>query len=219
MYDAMSTAYNAYRGGATMAAAAKTGMSAASAAGAAAASSTFSVSAYGVSMSYTAGTAATATSAATSSSFTFAFDPTSLAIAVAIMIVVDLSSCEEAEKVLAKKQGAGLCRQYSSTCNGTFCTSITKRFCCFNSKLAKIINTAAVDQLGKAISDCAGLTMTEFGMLNFAAIDLGEFTAEIMANLELPASPASGTSPIGTDVNAAIQRKLNNYYTTGRQGP
>jgi len=74
-----------------------------------------------------------------------------------------------------------------------------------------------VGQLGKAISDCTGLTMDEFGRLNFAAIDLGEFTAEIMANLELPASPASGTSPIGTDVNAAILRKLNNYYTTGKQ--
>ena len=217
MYDALSTAYNAYRGGAAMAAAAKVGMSAASAAGAAAASSTFSVSAYGLSMTYTAGTAATATTAATSSSLSFAFDPTSLAVAVVIMVIIDMSSCEEAEKVLAKKQGAGLCRQYSATCNGYFCTSITKRFCCFNSKLAKIINTAAVDQLGKAISDCTGLTMDEFGRLNFAAIDLGEFTAEIMANLELPASPASGTSPIGTDVNAAILRKLNNYYTTGKQ--
>lgn len=211
MYDALSTAYNAYRGGAAMAAAAKVGMSAASAAGAAAASSAYSVSAYGLSMTYTAGTATAA------SSFSFAFDPTSLAVAVAIMVIIDLSSCEEPEKVLAMKQGAGLCRQYSATCNGYFCTSITKRFCCFNSKLAKIINTAAVDQLGKAISDCTGLTMDEFGRLNFAAIDLGEFTAEIMANLELPASPASGTSPIGTDVNAAILRKLNNYYTTGKQ--
>lgn len=171
----------------------------------------------GASLAQSANAGMTAASQTGSFSYTAAFDPTSLAIAVAIVVITDLSSCEQAEKVLAQKQGAGLCRQYSSTCNGTFCGSITKRFCCFNSKLAKIINTAAVGQLGKAISDCTGLTMTEFGMLNFAAIDLGEFTAEIMANLELPASPTSGTSPIRTDVNAAIQRKLTNYYTTGRQ--
>jgi conjugal transfer mating pair stabilization protein TraN len=217
MYDAASTAYNAYRAGASMAAAAKVGMSAASAAAGAAVSSTFSMSAYGLSMTYTAGTAATATSAAIPSSFSYAFDPTSLAIAVAIMIIVDLSSCEEPEKVLAQKQGAGLCRQYSSVCNGFFCASITKRFCCFNSKLAKIINTAAVYQSGKALSDCTGLTMAEFGKLDFSAIDMSEFTAEIMSNLELPAPPTSNTSNINIDVNTAVKKKLENYYTTGKQ--
>jgi conjugal transfer mating pair stabilization protein TraN len=191
MYDIMSTTYNAYRGGAAMMAAAST----------AAAASGYSMTAYGLAMTYSS-----------AAGFTFAFDPTSFAVAVAILIVVELTSCEKAEKELAQKNGAGLCRQYSSSCNGFFCTSVTRRYCCFNSKLAKIINTAAVAQIGRANSDCTGLTMAEFGMLNFAAIDLGEFTAEIMANIQLPS-----TGAIGVDVNAAIQKKLTNYYTTGKQ--
>lgn len=222
MYDIMSNSYNAMRGGSAMMAAATTG----------AAASGFSMSAYGLSMTYSS-----------AAGFSFAFDPTSFAIAVAILIVVELTSCEKAEKELAQKNGAGLCRQYSSSCNGFFCTSITRSYCCFNSKLAKIINTAAVAQIGRANSDCSGLTMAEFGALNFAAIDLGEFTAEIMSNIELPttvqsvvcadgtppdvtgacadgsvpAIPSNGVDAIRTDVNNSVQKKLLNYYTTGKQ--
>lgn len=221
MYDIMSSTFNAARGGSAMMAAAS-----------GAAAGGFSMSAYGLTMTYSS-----------AAGFSFAFDPTSFAVAVAILIVVELTSCEKAEKDLAQKNGAGLCRQFSSTCNGFFCTSITRSYCCFNSKLAKIINTAAVAQIGRANSDCTGLTMAEFGALNFAAIDLGEFTAEIMSNITLPTavqtsvcadgtppdvtgtcadgstptSPPSGTDAIRTDVNLGIQQKLINYYTTGKQ--
>lgn len=221
MYDIGSSAYNALRGGQSMLAAA-----------AGAAGSGFSMGAYGLTMSWSAG-----------AGFSFAFDPTSFAIAVAILVVVEITSCPKDEKDLAQKNGAGLCRQWSSTCNGYFCQSVTRRYCCFNSKLAKIINTAAVAQLGRANSDCTGLTMAEFGALNFAAIDLGEFTAEIMSNIQLPtavnsavcadgtppdatgtcadgsvpSAPPNGVDAIRTDANNSIQQKLLNYYTTGQQ--
>ncbi len=229
MYDIMYNGYQAYR---AMSAMSATAAFAGAAATSAAAATSFSMSTYGLAMSWSSTTG-----------FSFAFDPTSFAVAVAILIVVELTSCEKAEKELAQKNGAGLCRQYGASCNGFFCTSVTRSYCCFNSKLAKIINTAAVAQIGRANSDCTGLTMTEFGMLNFAAIDLGEFTAEIMSNIQLPttvnaalcangvppdvtgtcadgsvpAIPPNGVDAIRTDVNAGIQRKLINYYTTGRQ--
>ncbi|MDP2762798.1 MAG: conjugal transfer protein TraN [Sideroxyarcus sp.] len=190
MYDIMSNTYNAMRGGEAMMAAAST-----------AAASGFSMSAYGLSMTYSA-----------SAGFSFAFDPTSFAVAVAVLVVVELTSCEQSEKELAQKNGAGLCRQYGSACNGFFCSSVTRSYCCFNSKLAKIINTAAISQLGRANSDCSGLTMEEFGRMNFAAIDLSEFTAEIMSTVTLPS-----TGAINTDVNSGIQQKLQNYYTRGKQ--
>lgn len=196
MYDIMSNTYNAMRGGEAMMAAATTGFGA----------SAFSMSAYGLSMTYTAG------AAGVSGTFSFAFDPTSFAVAVAVLVVVELTSCEKAEKELAQKNGAGLCRHYGSACNGFFCQSVTRSYCCFNSKLAKIINTAAVTQLGRANSDCSGLTMEEFGRMNFAAIDMGEFMAEIMSTVTLPS-----TGAINTDVNSSVQQKLLNYYTRGKQ--
>lgn len=229
MYDIMYNGYQAYRAMSVMSA---TAAFAGAAATSAAAATSFSMSAYGLAMSYSS-----------VSGFSFAFDPTTFAVAVAILVVVELTSCEQAEKELAQKNGAGLCRQYSSSCNGYFCTSVTRRYCCFNSKLAKIINAAAVTQIGRASSDCTGLTMAEFGTLNFAAIDLGEFTADIMSNIELPTTvhtavcadgtppdvtgscadgsvpsiPSVGTDAIRTDVNAGIQKKLINYYTNGKQ--
>lgn len=191
MYDIMSNTYNAMRGGEAMMAAATTG----------AATSGLSMSAYGLTMTYSS-----------SAGFSFAFDPTTFGVAVAVLIVVEVTSCPQSEKELAQKNGAGLCRHYSSGCNGFFCTSVTRRYCCFNSKLAKIINTAAVTQLGRANSDCSGLTMDEFGKLDMSTIDMSEFTAEIMATATLPS-----TGAINTDVNNSVQQKLLNYYTRGKQ--
>lgn len=190
MYDIMSTSYNAMKGGSAMMATA-TG----------AAASGFSMSTYGLTMTYSS-----------TAGFSFAFDPTSFAVAVAVLVIVEVTSCPKDEKELAQKNGAGLCRHYSSNCNGFFCTSVTRRYCCFNSKLAKIINTAAVTQLGRANSDCSGLTMDEFGRMDFSAIDMGEFTAEIMSTATLPS-----TGAINTDVNNSVQQKLLNYYTRGKQ--
>jgi conjugal transfer mating pair stabilization protein TraN len=191
MYDVMSTAYDSLRGIEAMSAAATTG----------AAAGGYSMSAYGLTMTYSS-----------SAGFSFAFDPTTFAVAVAVLVIVEVTSCPQDEKELAQKNGAGLCRHYSSNCNGFFCTSVTRRFCCFNSKLAKIINTAAVTQLGRANSDCSGLTMAEFGGLNFAAIDMSEFISEIMSTATLPS-----TGPINTDVGNSVQQKLQNYYTRGKQ--
>jgi len=191
MYDLMSNTYNAMRGGEAMMAAATT----------AGATTGFSMGAYGLTMTYSS-----------TAGFSFAFDPTTFAVAVAVLVIVEVTSCPQSEKELAKKNGAGLCRHYSSTCNGFFCSSVTRSYCCFNSKLAKIINTAAVAQLGRANSDCSGLTMDEFGQLNFASIDMSEFTAEIMTTATLPS-----TGAINTDVNNSVQQKLLNYYTRGKQ--
>jgi len=191
MYDVMSSAYDSMRGMEAMSAAATTG----------AAAGGYSMGAYGLTMTYSS-----------SAGFSFAFDPTTFAVAVAVLVIVEVTSCPQDEKELAQKNGAGLCRHYSSNCNGFFCTSVTRRYCCFNSKLAKIINTAAVTQLGRANSDCSGLTMDEFGRMDFSAIDMSEFTAEIMATATLPS-----TGAINTDVNNSVQQKLLNYYTRGKQ--
>jgi conjugal transfer mating pair stabilization protein TraN len=147
----------------------------------------------------------------------FAFDPTTLAIQVAIMIIVEIASCDPQEKMLALKKGQNLCRFTGSYCSveipiiGT-CLQTTESYCCFNSRLARIINTSGGAQIGKAVTDCTGFTPTEFARLDFSRIDLTEFTNEIMANVRMP-----NMTSINTDSTATMQRKLNNYYMRGRQ--
>lgn len=149
--------------------------------------------------------------------FTFAFDPTSLAISVAIMVVTEMMSCTPDEKILSMKLGQNLCRFTGSYCSMEIpivggCIETTQTYCCFNSRLARIINTAGGLQLGRAVTDCTGFTPDQFALLDFSKIDLSEFTAEIMANVHLPS-----TTAIGIDSTNTMQYKLNNYYTRGRQ--
>ncbi len=147
----------------------------------------------------------------------FAFDPTTLAIQVGLMILQELLSCDQQEKMLAMKKGQNLCRFTGSYCSSKIpiikvCIEKTETYCCFNSRLARIINTSGGAQIGKAASDCTGFTPDEFASLDFSRIDLTEFTNEIMANVKMPSATA-----INTDSTATMQRKLNNYYTRGRQ--
>ena len=92
------------------------------------------------------------------------------------------------------------------------CLQTTETYCCFNSRLARIINTSGGVQIGKPVSDCTGFTPTEFASLDFSRIDLTEFTNEIMANVRMPSA-----TTINTDSTATMQLKLNNYYTRGHQ--
>jgi len=147
----------------------------------------------------------------------FAFDPTSLAIQVGLMILQELLSCDQPEKMLAMKKGQNLCRFTGSYCSIKIpivgiCLQTTESYCCFNSRLARIINTSGGAQIGKPVTDCTGFTPTEFASLDFSQIDLAEFTNEIMANVRMPSA-----SIINTDSAATMQRKLTNYYTRGRQ--
>ena len=148
---------------------------------------------------------------------TFAFDPTSLAIQIGIMIVQDLLSCEQEEKMLAMRKGQNLCHFTGSYCSSEIpiiktCIETTETYCCFNSRLARIINEGGRAQIGKSWGDCSGFTTDEFAMLDFSMIDMTEFTNEIMANVRMPSA-----TTINTDSTATMQRKLANYYTQGRQ--
>jgi len=125
-----------------------------------------------------------------------AFDPWSLAIAVVIYIVMSMMSCNEEEGKLAMKEGAGLCHTvgtYCSSCIRIFgscvsCIEHTTGKCCFNSKLARIINEQGRAQVGKGWGsgenpDCSGFTIAQLQSLNFSAMDLTEFYASIVPSL------------------------------------
>jgi conjugal transfer mating pair stabilization protein TraN len=122
-----------------------------------------------------------------------AFDPWTLAIAVVVYIILSMASCNEEEGKLAMKQGAGLCHEIGSWCSSCIkilghcvsCIEHTTSKCCFNSRLARIVNEQGRVQVGKGWGpaegpDCSGFTITQLQSLDFAAMDLSEFYASIV---------------------------------------
>ncbi len=148
---------------------------------------------------------------------TLYFNPTTFYIAIAIMVVQELIACEPQDQVLGEKRGQNLCHFAGSYCSNKMpvlgtCLETTESYCCFNSRLARIINEQGRPQIGKSWGsgespNCSGFTPDQFQGLDFSKMDLSEFYAEIMTNMKTP------------DVNAAAQKaqdtvtnKVNYYY-------
>jgi conjugal transfer mating pair stabilization protein TraN len=84
-----------------------------------------------------------------------------------------------------------------------------KTYCCFNSKLGRIIQEQGREQLqdfqprenwgsGKS-PNCVGFTPEQFSMLDFSRIDLGEFIGDIQGQMK-------------TNIEKGVENKVNDYY-------
>jgi len=102
-------------------------------------------------------------------------------------VALGLIKCKEDEKILAKRRKNGKCHYIGEYCSKELKLLATKiciqhkdTYCCFNSKLARIINEQGRPQInkdwGSANSpNCRGFTPEEFSKLDFSKIDLSEF--------------------------------------------
>lgn len=134
------------------------------------------------------------------------------ALAVGVMVVMELMECEQSEQILSIRRGSGLCEYVGSYCSQKVlgaCVERTKGFCCFNSRLAKIINVEGRKQLGKSFGDpaspdCTGFTADEIELIDFSSIDFSEFIAEITKDM-----PESGYS------KSRVTEQMQNYYDYG----
>lgn len=143
------------------------------------------------------------------------FDPYSFALQVGLMILNELMSCEQQEVMTAMKVRQGLCRKVGTYCSAKilgFCYERTRSYCCFNSRLAKIINEQGRAQIGKGWGtpknpDCSGFTQDEFERIDFSRIDMTPFLNEIMSNTKLP-----NIEQLGEDIKAKVDQKVQNYF-------
>ena len=130
------------------------------------------------------------------------------------MLAIQLSgllSCEDAEQVLAMKRDNRLCHGVGSYCSMRLplirtCIETTETYCCFNSRLSRIINEQGRAQLGRGWGgaqgpDCSGFALTQLQALDFSRMDLSEFYAEIA-----PTLPNLG------DLQQRAQQKVNSYF-------
>lgn len=151
---------------------------------------------------------------------TFGFDPYSLALSVAIMVIQDMLACEPKEQILSMKLGQNLCHEVGDYCSNKFlgkCITKTRSYCCYNSRLARIINEQGRAQIGKRWGsaespDCSGFTADEFASIDFSTVNLSEFVSEIMVNVSMPNSAG-----LSQDAQGTVKSKMLNYYQRGSQ--
>ena len=130
------------------------------------------------------------------------------------MLAIQLSgllNCEQPEQVLAMKRDNRLCHGLGSYCSMRIpilglCMETKETYCCFNSRLARILNEQGRAQLGKPWGDpknpdCSGFTLAQLQALDFSKMNLAEFYAEIA-----PTLPDLG------GMQQRAQQKINSYF-------
>lgn len=131
---------------------------------------------------------------------------------VVLMIIMALLACDVPEIKTQMKLGAKLCHEVGTYCSADDglgqCLTMRHTQCCFNSKLARIVNEQGRPQIGKSWGDpkapnCTGFTIDELQSLDFSKMDFSEFIADVVAQ----------SSPDPKALSKQIQDKMNNYYS------
>ncbi|BCK65875.1 conjugative transfer protein [Aeromonas caviae] len=125
-----------------------------------------------------------------------AFDPTTLAISAAIFVVMKYlaTGCDQMSMETALMSDSGFCHEVGTYCKKKIkligCVQKAKSYCCFNSKLARIIHEQGRPQLKTGINNwgtpeaplCRGFTPEEFQSVDFGKIDLTEYINDVQKN-------------------------------------
>ena len=119
--------------------------------------------------------------------------------------------CSSAEKLLDEKDDAGLCHKVGTYCSSSFlgiCVTKKDVYCCFQSKISRILQEQGRPQIGKPwgkpkTETCEGFSIFEFQQLDLAAMNFSEVYADFMEAAKLPDEAAALVQ---------IQQKIADYY-------
>ena len=131
-------------------------------------------------------------------------------------LLVGLANCSAAERELAEERHAGNTHYLGRYCSRrTFfgvCIRRSRAWCVFGSKLGRILQQQGRAQLGIGWSSCRGLTVAEVEGIDFAALDLSEFTQDLMDGSREP----SVSLPDAGDTGTAMRTRIRDFYRRGR---
>lgn len=124
--------------------------------------------------------------------------------------------CSREEALLHQRDASGLCAYVGSYCSDSFlgvCLTKKKVYCCFESKLSRILQEQGRQQLGKPwgkpkTEQCLGFTIDEFARLDLSKMDFSEVYAEFTDAARLPDELEAATE---------IQQKIEDYYARASQ--
>ena len=119
--------------------------------------------------------------------------------------------CSSEEKLLDVKDRMGQCHYIGEYCSQKLlfvCGSIRKNYCCYESKLARLIQEQGRVQLGKGWGSakspsCSGFTVEEFSRLDLSKMDFSEIYADFTSAVSVPASISNSLQ---------IQSRIEAFY-------
>jgi len=122
-----------------------------------------------------------------------------------------LFACSQDEMKLDIKDRMGLCHNLGTYCSSSFlgiCSTKRTAYCCFESKLSRILQEQGRPQLGKPWGSakkeqCQGFTVDEFARLDLSVMDFTEVYSDFMDAAKLPDE---------VQTMSDIQDKIQAYY-------
>ena len=151
-------------------------------------------------------------------------NPATIAVAIVVMVVMKVlfgSGCDQGDIQTGMQAASKDCHYIGDYCEKKWpmvgCVQKAKSYCCFNTKMARIIHEQGRPQLMSFGADggwgvpsapnCRGFTPDEFQYLDFSRIDLSEYFEDIQKDLSTKIQGAQTT----------IQNKVQQHFqaTTG----
>ena len=130
-------------------------------------------------------------------------------------LLVGLGNCSASEIELAEERNAGNTHYLGKYCSKrTFfgvCVRRSRAWCVFGSKLGRILQQQGRAQLGIGWSSCRGFTVAEIEGIDFASLDLSEFTEDLMDGSREP----SVSLPDAGDTRALMRDRIGAFYRWG----
>ena len=131
---------------------------------------------------------------------------------------IKLASCSPEEKDLVAQRKLNKCLRIGTYCTDKVlgvCTRKKTTYCCYPSKLSKIINVQGKKQLGLSFGnaehpECGGLTLDEINRIDFSKLDLTELFSEIFEKFTTP-----NTGVLASDIQKSMTNKT--YMITDSQ--
>jgi conjugal transfer mating pair stabilization protein TraN len=129
--------------------------------------------------------------------------------AIAMILIQIIWACEDAEFELAMKRQMKSCHflgRYCSMKAALVCIEQSNSYCCFTSPLARILQEQIRPLLGMAwpapglAPICSGITPAQMAGIDFSALDLSEFTADLKLAGLAPADAAGADSMFSANV-------------------
>lgn len=133
------------------------------------------------------------------------------AIAAFATPFLTLFACSQSEMQLDIKDRMGFCHKVGTYCSSSFlgiCKTKRTAYCCFESKLSRVLQEQGRVQLSKPwgapkAEQCNGFTIEEFALLDLSLVDFTEVYADFMDAAKLPDE---------VQTMSEIQGKIQDYY-------
>ena len=130
-------------------------------------------------------------------------------------LLAGLADCSAEERELAVERNAGNTHYLGRYCSRRtllgICIRHSRAWCVFGSKLGRILQQQGRRQLGIGWSTCRGFTVAEIEGLDFARLDLSEFTADLLDGSKEPSVSLPGAGATGD----AMRARIRNFYDRG----